>query len=136
MTVLLVGNHPHISRIGQATVTVMIRAHNAMGEVNIVPNNQIGEIAFTLGTRVLLTCDVTGLSEDNKVLKYKWYHKCTFHSCEIRDEDPYYRVVADTLLVEAMENSGLSAQMGMERQLYKEMCKWRLPTPQLVKQPP
>ena len=58
----------------------MIRAHNAMGEVNIVPNNQIREIAFTLGTRVLLTCDVTGLSEGNKVLKYKWYHKCTLET--------------------------------------------------------
>ena len=76
-----------------------IRAHNATGEVNIVRNNQIEEIAFTLGTRVLLTCDVTGLSQDNDVLSYKWYHKCTFDSCEIRDGDPYYRVVADTLLV-------------------------------------
>ena len=56
---------------GQATVTVTIRTHNATGKVNIVPNNEIGGIAFTLGTRVLLTCDVTGLSEDSEVLSYK-----------------------------------------------------------------
>ena len=84
-----------------------IRAHNATGEVNIVPNNQIGEIAFTLGTRVLLTCDVTGLSEDNDVLSYKWYHKCTVNSCETRDGDPYYRVVADTLLVDVTSENNV-----------------------------
>ena len=43
---------------------------------------------------------MTGLSEDNNILSYKWYHKCTFDSCEARDGDPYYRVVADTLLVD------------------------------------
>ena len=107
VTVLLVGCHPHISRTGQATVTVMIRAQNAMGEVNIVPNNQIRGIAFTLGTRVLLTCNVTGLSEGNSVLKYKWYHKCTVNSCEIRDGDPYYRVVADTLLVDVTSENNV-----------------------------
>ena len=92
---------------GQATVTVTIRAHNATGEVNIVPNNQIRGIAFTLGTRVILTCDVTGLSEDNDILSYKWYHKCTFDSCEIRDGDPYYRVVADTLLVDVTSENNV-----------------------------
>ena len=46
---------------GQATVTVTIRAYNATGEVNIMTNNQIRVVAFILGTRVLLTCDVTGL---------------------------------------------------------------------------
>ena len=92
---------------GQAIVTVTIRAHNATGGVNIVPNNQIGGIAFTLGTKVLLTCDVTGLSEDNKVLNYKWYHKCSVNSCEIRDGDPYYRVVADTLLVDVTSENNV-----------------------------
>ena len=92
---------------GQGTVTVTIRAHNATGEVNIVLNNQIREIAFTLGTRVLLTCDVTGLSEDNDILSYKWYHKCTFDSCETRDRDPYYRVEADTLLVEVTSENNV-----------------------------
>ena len=96
--VLPVGYHPCLT--GQATVTVMIRAHNATGEVNIVANNRKGGIAFTLGTRVLLTCDVTGLSEDTEVLNYTWYHKCTDETCEIQEGDPYYRVVADTLLVD------------------------------------
>ena len=84
---------------GQATVTVRIRAYNATGEVNIVASNQIRVVAFTQGTRVFLTCDVTGLPEGSKVLSYRWHHKCTFERCEIRDGDPYYRVAADTLLV-------------------------------------
>ena len=59
--------------------------------------------AFTLGTRVLLTCDVTERPEGNEVLSYMRYHNCTGHPdsrCEIRDRDPYYRVVNDTLLVD------------------------------------
>ena len=83
----------------------MIRAHNATGEVNIVPNNQIGGIAFTLGTRVLLTCDVTGLPEDSEALSYRWFHNCILDSCEIREGDPYNRVVADTLLVDAISEN-------------------------------
>ena len=92
---------------GEATVTVTIRAYNATGEVNIVAKNQIGGIAFTLGTRVLLTCDVTGLPEDSEVLSYRWYHKCAFNSCEIRDGDAYYRVVADTLLVDVTSENNV-----------------------------
>ena len=90
-------------------MTVTIRAHNATGEVNIVPNTEIGGIAFTLGTRVLLTCNGTGLSENNDVLSYKWYHKCTFdmYSCETQDGDPYYRVVADTLLVDVTSENNV-----------------------------
>ena len=59
--------------------------------------------AFTLGTRVLLTCDVTGLPQGGKVVNYRWYHNCTRtpdSKCEVRDRDPYYRVVNDTLLVD------------------------------------
>ena len=84
---------------GQATVTVTIRAYNAI-EVNIMTNNQIRDVAFTLGTRVLLTCNVTGIPEGSEVLSYKWYHNCVYERCEIQDGDPYYRVVADTLLVD------------------------------------
>ena len=91
----------------QATVTVMIRAHNATGEVNIMANNQIRNVAFILGTRVLLTCGVTGLPKGSKVLSYKWYHKRTFESCEIQDRDPYYRVVADTLLVDVTSENNV-----------------------------
>ena len=92
---------------GQATVAVTIRAHNATGEVNIMTNNQIREVAFTLGTRVLLTCDVTGLPEGSEVLSYKWYHNCAYEMCKIQDGDPYYRVVADTLLVDVTSENNV-----------------------------
>ena len=92
---------------GQATVTVKIRVYNATGEVNIMANNQIRDVAFTLGTRVLLTCDVTGLPEGSEVLSYKWYHNCVYERCEIRDGDPYYRVVADTLLVDVTSENNV-----------------------------
>ena len=85
---------------GQATVTVKIRAYNATGEVNIMLTNQIRDVAFTQGTRVLLTCDVTELPEGSEVLSYKWYHNCAYERCEIRGGDPYYRVMADTLMVD------------------------------------
>ena len=90
---------------GQATVTVKIRAYNATGEVNIVADNPIRNVAFTRGTRVLLTCDVTGIPEGGEVLSYRWYQKCNNAWCEKRDGDPYYRVVADTLLVDVTQNN-------------------------------
>ena len=91
---------PSTCLTGQATVTVMIRAYNATGEVNIMTNNQIRDVAFTLGTRVLLTCDVTGLPEGSEVLSYRWYHNCPRAGCEVQKLDPYYRVVKGTLLVD------------------------------------
>ena len=87
---------------GEAAVTVRIRAYNATGKLNI-GNERRDD--FTLGTRVLLTCDVTGLPEGSEVVSYRWYHSCTGrpHSrCEIRDREPYYRVVDDTLLVDVI----------------------------------
>ena len=98
---------PSTCLTGQATVTLKIRAYNATGEVNIVQNNQIRVVAFTLGTRILLTCDVTGLPEGSEVLSYKWYHNCAYERCEIRDGDPYYRVVADTLLVDVTSENNV-----------------------------
>ena len=92
---MIVGYHPQLT--GVAAVTVSIRAYNATGELDIRRD------PFTLGTRVLLTCDVTGLPEDSKALRYKWYHNCTriiSYRCEIQDRDPYYRVVKHTLLVD------------------------------------
>ena len=89
------------SHTGVAAVTVRIRAHNATGELDIRCD------PLTLGTRVLLTCDVTGLPEGTEALSYRWYHKCTrtpHRGCEIRDGDPYYRVVSDTLLVDVTSN--------------------------------
>ena len=98
---------PSTCLTGQTTVTVTIKAYNATGEVNIMTNNQIRVVAFILGTRVLLTCDVTGLREGSKVLSYRWYHKCTFERCEIRGGDPYYRVAADTLLVNVISENNV-----------------------------
>ena len=87
----------HPQRTGVAAVTVSITAYKATGE----PNNRSDP--FTLGTRVLLTCDVTGLPEGSEALTYKWYHNCPDlpnSRCEIRDGDDYYRVVNDTLMVD------------------------------------
>ena len=74
-----------------------IRAYNATGELDIRRD------PFTLGTRVLLTCDVTGLPEDSEVASYRWFHNCSElrnSRCEIQDRDPYYRVVNNTVLVD------------------------------------
>ena len=92
---------PSIQLTGVAAVTVRIRAYNATGEVdisNITPENRD---ALTMGTRFLLTCDLTLVGSE--VLSYKWYHNCTEYPdsrCEIQDRAPYYRVVNDTLLVD------------------------------------
>ena len=88
---------PSIQLTGVADVRVTIMAYNATGELNIRRNH------CTLGTRVLLTCNVTGLPENSEALSYKWYHNCTGRPnsrCEIQDRDHYYRVVKDTLLVD------------------------------------
>ena len=87
----------HSQCTGVAAVTVRISAYNATGELDTTRD------PFTLGTRVLLTCDVTGLPEGSEVVNYKWYHNCPGRPnsrCEIQDGDPYYRVVKDTLLVD------------------------------------
>ena len=86
-----------IQLTGVAAVTLKIRAYNATGELDMRRD------PFTLGTRVLLTCDVTGLPNNSEALSYKWYHNCPVRSnsrCQIRDGDPYYRVVKDTLLLD------------------------------------
>ena len=86
---------PSMQLTGVGAATVRIRAYNATGELDFRRDN------FTLGTKVLLTCDVTGLPEGSEVVSYKWYHNCTGHlesRCEIREA--YYRVVEDTLLVD------------------------------------
>ena len=74
-----------------------ISTYSATGKLDI-PRDP-----FTLGTRVLLTCDVTGLPEGSEVVSYRWFHSLTGDSQDrhqIRDRDPYYRVVKDTLLVD------------------------------------
>ena len=88
-----------IQLTGVAAVTVSISAYNVTGELNIRRD------PITLGTRVLLTCDVTELPEGSEVLSYKWYHNCRDlpnSRCNVRDSDPYYRVVKDTLLIDVI----------------------------------
>ena len=89
---------PSTQLTGVVAVTLRIKAYNATGELDFtMPEHH----TFTLGTRVLLMCDLTlGSSE---VLSYRWYHNCTGSPdsrCEIQDRDPYYRAVSDTLLVD------------------------------------
>ena len=50
---------------------------------------------------------MTGLPEGSEVLSYKWYHNCAYERCEIRGGDPYYRVVADTLLVDVTSENNV-----------------------------
>ena len=80
-----------------------IRAYNATGELDIEAVRTPYTDRFTLGTRVLLTCDVEQLPVGSEVVSYKWEHNCTGGTrgrCEIQEGDPYYRVVNDTLLVD------------------------------------
>ena len=93
---------PSTNLTGEAAVTVRIRAYSAAGELDI--SNMIeSRDDVTLGTRVLLTCDVTGLPEGSEVVSYRWFHNCTGgiqRKCQIHNSDPYYRAMNDTLLVD------------------------------------
>ena len=47
---------------------------------------------------------MTGPPEDSEVVSYRWFHSLTGDTqgrYQIQDRDPYYRVVKDTLLVDA-----------------------------------
>ena len=80
-----------------------IRAYRDTGEMDTQARTDNTEVAIIQGTRLLLTCDVTGISEKNVVVSYRWFYNCTggnHRRCEIRDEEPYYRIVTDTLLVD------------------------------------
>ena len=63
-------------------MTVSITAYNATGELDIRRD------PFTLGTRVLLTCDVTGLPEDSEAVSCKWYHNTHTPTAEGRTGSP------------------------------------------------
>ena len=81
---------------------VKIRAYNASGKLYTESGSTISIGSITLGTRVLLTCDVIGLPEGSEVISYNWYHNCTRPTkrCGIQEGTPYYRAVDDTLLVD------------------------------------
>ena len=87
--------------IGLGAATVRIRAYRATGEVDVqeitietrlllekwtmhlktMQNN--AKVAITQGTKLLLTCDATGLHEDSEVVSYRWYHSLTGSSQDI-----------------------------------------------------
>ena len=82
---------------GVASVTLSISIYSATGKLGIGSMN-----VMTLGTRVLLTCDVIGLP-GSEAMSYKWYHNCAGRPnsrCEIEESEPYYRVMKNTLLVD------------------------------------
>ena len=95
---MTVGYHLHHllhTYVGLGAATVRIRAYRATGEVHIQ--------TFTLGGRLLLTCDVIGIPEGIEVVNYRWFHSLTGENkdrYQIQDRDPYYRVAKDTLLVD------------------------------------
>ncbi len=95
---MTLGCHLHhllYTYVGLEAVSVRIRAYRATGEVGIQ--------TFTQGTRLLLTCDMTGLAEGNEEASYRWFHSLTGDTqgrYQIQDRHPYYRVVQDTLLID------------------------------------
>ena len=82
-----------------------VRAYSATGAVENAYNHN-KKVTITQGTRLLLTCDVTGFSEGNEVVSYRWLHSNTVDmrsgekKKKIQDRDPYYRALSDTLLVD------------------------------------
>ena len=105
---MTLGYHPHhllyILYIGLGAAIARIRAYTVTGEVPHAHNVNT-KVAITPGRRILLTCGVTGLSEENEVVSYRWFHShtgdtSTKNRYEIHDRDPYYRVVKDTLLMD------------------------------------
>ena len=98
------GSHcevPSKQLTGEAAVTVRIRAYNATGELDNRNNVPEQGVEFTLGTRVLLTCNVTKVPEDNEVVGYRWFHSRNMQErYEIPDRHPFFRVVYSTLLVD------------------------------------
>ena len=60
--------------IGLGAAMVRIRADTVTGEVHHAYNVNT---KVTQGRRNLLTCGVTGLSEENEVVSYRWFHSHT-----------------------------------------------------------
>ena len=81
-----------------------VRAYTVTGAVDNAYNHNT-KVAIIQGT-TLLTCDVTGFSE---VVSYRWLHNNTVDTGGrqakkniLQDEDPYYRAMNDTLLVDVI----------------------------------
>ena len=88
--------------IGLEAATVRIRAYRASGEVDNASKHN-AKVAIAQGTKLLMTCDVTGPPDDSEVVNYRWFHSLTGDTqgrYQIQDRDPYYRVVKDILLMD------------------------------------
>ena len=103
---MTLGYHPHhllyMLYIGMGAAKARITAYTVTGEVHDAHNVNT---KVTQGRRILLSCGVTGLSEENEVVSYRWFHShtgdtSTKNRYEIHDRHPYYTVVKDTLLVD------------------------------------
>ena len=102
---MTLGYHLHhllYTFVGLGAVTVRIRAYRATGEVDNASKHN-AKVVITQGTKLLLTCDVTGLPEDSEVDSYRWFHSLTGDTrgrYQIHNRHPYYRVMKDTLLID------------------------------------
>ena len=79
-----------------------VRAYRATGVVDNASKHN-AKVAIIQGTKLLLTCDVTGFAEDSEIVSYRWFHSLTGDTqgrYEIRGGVPYYRVVKDTLVID------------------------------------
>ena len=113
---------------GVAALTVRITAYNANREMGTRRDPII------LGTRVLLTCDITGPNECSLVERYRWFRSCTGghqgSRCEIHNPVPYYRAVKDTLLVDV-----ISQDQGRKYTCFVRLSKtspWSIGTTPLI----
>ena len=103
---MTLGYHPHHLLyklyIGLGAAIARISAYTVSGEVHKA--HSINTIVVIIqGRRILLTCGVTGHSEENGVVSYRWFHSLTGKNedrYEIHERQPYYRVVKDTLLMD------------------------------------
>ena len=84
----------------QLTGVPVTSAHTIKGTGGLDLDMLAERGAFTLGTRVLLTCDAKGIPQGGKQINYTWKHSCTHGRCEIQDRDLYYRVTNNTLLLD------------------------------------
>ena len=100
---MTLGYHPHhLLYIGLGAAIARISAYTVTGEVHHAHNVNT-KVVIIQGRRLLLTCGVIGLSEENGVVSYRWFHSLTSKNedrYEIYDRHPYYRVVKDTLLMD------------------------------------
>ena len=77
---MTLGYHAHhllyILYIGLGAAIARIRVYTVTGDVHYAHSINT-KVVITQGRRILLTCGVTGLSEENGVVSYRWFHSLT-----------------------------------------------------------